>query len=463
MPRHGPCQFQMKKRIVFLFYHGLGHIIAFSKVARILEENNYEVYFAGSGFFKNYISSHDLKFYLLKSYPFGSGLETWITTTERPKHIYLRSLRDRITDRLYKDREVELYWMLEDLRPNIVFIDTLQATDFIIMHAHLKKRGIGVAMLNSMLPSQILPDRPPLNSDLFPEDKTAIKKAVRKIIWSQRKKKWTKKLLYFGFDDHFLIRRRVKKNQIPVQYVSPTPSLLNFTVNSIKELVLAPREFEFPDLVPHANQVYAGFMTETFRKGETVTDYETAAPNIFRLKKENNLKLIYCSFGTIEPKQKNIIASFLRKLIPVAIAENYILVISLKSKLGDLPLLTDSANIHVFNSVHQLEVLNHADLFITHGGLNSIKEAVYAEVPMLLYPIHPEYDPKGNAARISFHGLGLRGYAVTETEEGIKVKIKDVLSNPNFKRSVKALKQKDMLYTAEGLVEIIKSIQPPLI
>lgn len=452
----------MKQRIVFLFYHGLGHIVAFSKVARILEASNYEVYFAGSGFFQNYISSQGLKFYLLKSYPFGLGLETWINKTKKKRFIYLRSLRERITDRLYKDREVELYWMLEDLRPNIVFIDALQATDFIIMYGQLKKRGIGVAMLNSMLPSQILPDQPPLNSDLFPGDKTAIRKAVRKIIWSQLKKKWTKKLLYFGFDDHFLIQRRIKKNQIPLQYISTTPSLLNFAVSKVSELVLAPHEFEFPDLIPQANQVYVGFMTEMVRNGQRETDYKTAAPDIYRIKKENNLKLIYCSFGTIEPKQKNIISSFLKKLIPIAIAENYILVISLKAKPGDITHHSNSANVHIFHSVHQPEVLNQADLFITHGGLNSIKEAIYAEVPMLLYPIHPEYDPKGNAARIFFHGLGLRGDAATETEEGIKGKIKEVLLNPKYKRGVMDLKQTDMLYTAGGLLEIIKSIQPPL-
>ena len=51
----------------------------------------------------------------------------------------------------------------------------------------------------------------------------------------------------------------------------------------------------------------------------------------------------------------------------------------------------DSDNVHIFTFVRQLQVLKHADVFITHGGLNSIREAVHTEVPMLLFPVHPEY------------------------------------------------------------------------
>lgn len=50
-------------------------------------------------------------------------------------------------------------------------------------------------------------------------------------------------------------------------------------------------------------------------------------------------------------------------------------------KLKDVPL-----NIHIYKSVPQLEVLNISDVFITHGGMNSISEALVYGVPMVVIP-----------------------------------------------------------------------------
>jgi hypothetical protein len=40
-------------------------------------------------------------------------------------------------------------------------------------------------------------------------------------------------------------------------------------------------------------------------------------------------------------------------------------------KLKNIP-----SNIHIYKSVPQLEVLNMADVFVTHGGMNSVSEAL---------------------------------------------------------------------------------------
>ncbi len=49
--------------------------------------------------------------------------------------------------------------------------------------------------------------------------------------------------------------------------------------------------------------------------------------------------------------------------------------------LGALP-----SNVRVCPFVPQLEVLRRARLFVTHGGMNSVNEALYFGVPLLLYP-----------------------------------------------------------------------------
>jgi zeaxanthin glucosyltransferase len=448
----------MKQRVVYLFYHGFGHINSLLKSAAVLEENNYEVYFAGSGFFHSYISHQGYKFYLLKSYPFGLGLEKWINTIERKNSVFFSSLWDRITDRVFNEREVDLYWMLQDLKPAIVLIDTMLSTDFIVMYSYLKKNGIRIATINTMLPTQVSAVRPPLNSDVIPTDLNAGLKAVRKMNSDKRKKKWLHKLMLFGFDDRFIIHRRIKKNHIPKCYISVTPNLLMFSLDDVDEFILAPQEFDFPNFTPNRKQRFMGFMMADARVEIAEKIYEDLSKVIFARKRENRLHLIYCSFGTVPIKQRHAIVSFMQKLCSIAAEGNLIVVISTKVDVHALLALNE--NVYVFNSVPQLEVLMNADLFITHGGLNSIKEAVYAEVPMLVYPVHPEYDPRGNAARVLYHRLGLRGDVLSESIDDIRQKIDDVLSDRQFKENLRRLKNIDRLYNSSRFTDAIHQLTP---
>lgn len=50
--------------------------------------------------------------------------------------------------------------------------------------------------------------------------------------------------------------------------------------------------------------------------------------------------------------------------------------------------------------------LQQADAVITHGGLNTVMDAIVARTPMLVMPI--AFDQPGVAARVSFSGAGLR-------------------------------------------------------
>ncbi|WP_276369573.1 glycosyltransferase [Chryseolinea sp. H1M3-3] len=451
----------MKQRVVFLFYHGMGHILAVLKIARILEEANYEVYFAGTAFFQSHVLTLGFKFYLLKSYPFGYGFEKWVNTVEKRKHVTLASLRDRISDRLYHEREVDLFWMIEELKPNTILIDSRQATDFIVMYNQVKKREIRVGIVHPMLPLHFVPGRPPLNSDAFPNDKAAVKKAERQMKWNQFKSTFKKKLIWLGFDERYIIQRRLKRNSTPEKYISKHRGLLNFALREIDQFIISPKEFDFPDFEPEPNQHYVGFMTFENRNVELEKDFKDSLSHILAIKEKEKSKLIYCSFGTIEPKEKVVMSSFLRKVVAVTSQEQFILILSLRANDEDISEFKLAKNVFTFKSVPQLEVLKYSDVFITHCGMNSIKEAVLHEVPMLAYPIHPEFDPYGNAARIAYNKLGLRGNAMADTPNEIRLKIKEILSNPIYRKNIQALKRHDMLYTASNFMKKFLSIKAP--
>jgi UDP:flavonoid glycosyltransferase YjiC (YdhE family) len=350
--------------------------------------------------------------------------------------------------------------MLQGLQPDIVLIDARQATDFIVMYNQLKSKNIKVAVLQPMLPLHLTPGHPPMNSDVFPHGEEEVKKAIRKLKWNELKKTWKKKFIYLGFDDKFLIRRRIAKNAVPEHYISKSPSLLNFALQHIDEFILVPQAFDFPISEVSSTRHYIGFMPNEKRNDSSDPEYKKKEATIFSTKKNKNLKLLYCSFGTIALEEKEIVLLFLKKLIAVASIEDYLLVISLQAQPEDINKLQASENVYIFNSVPQLEVLSQADIFITHGGINSIKESIYAEVPMLMYPVHADFDPKGNAVRVAYHGLGLRGNIISDTEKEIQAHIKELLSNPLYKKSIQELKRKDSQYTLDQFLEKINSIKP---
>jgi zeaxanthin glucosyltransferase len=446
----------MKQRVVFLFYHGFGHINSFLKAARILDENNYEVWFAGSGFFREHIALQGRKFYLLKSYPFGVGLEKWINTVEGKNSIYPRELWDRINDRVFIDRQVDLYWMLEEIRPNLILLDKMLSTDFIVLYSHLKNRGIRIGIVNTMLPTQINRQHPPLNSDTLPTNPEATAKAIRKATRENLKKKWKQKLMMFGFDDSFIVNRRIQKNNIPKHYVSADANILRFTLQDVAEFILAPYEFDFYQSFQPTREKYVGFMTCESRVEIADEAYQKSIARILTEKKGKNLRLVYCSFGTIAPEKK-FTATFIQNLASLAAEGEYIVVLS---GTPDIDILNERpANFHAFETVPQLQILKHSDVFITHGGLNSIKEAVYAEVPMLVYPVHPQYDPVGNAARVFYHRLGLRGDIASESIDELKAKITELLSNKMYIENIRRLKHIDSTYNESTFLSAIDHIE----
>lgn len=93
--------------------------------------------------------------------------------------------------------------------------------------------------------------------------------------------------------------------------------------------------------------------------------------------------IIYISLGTL----LNTSAAFFRKCIEAFRDEPVSVIISIgktvkKEQLGEIP-----DNIFVYPFVPQLKILKRASLFITHGGMNSVNEALYYGTPMLVIPV----------------------------------------------------------------------------
>lgn len=112
-------------------------------------------------------------------------------------------------------------------------------------------------------------------------------------------------------------------------------------------------------------------------------------------------RLIYISLGTVFNQ-----AMDFYKLCFAAFAETeYTVILSIGSQtqiaeLGGIP-----ANFIVRNYVPQIEVLQHSQLFITHGGMNSTSEGMYYGVPLIVLP--QSADQPIVARRVAEIGAGI--------------------------------------------------------
>jgi MGT family glycosyltransferase len=92
--------------------------------------------------------------------------------------------------------------------------------------------------------------------------------------------------------------------------------------------------------------------------------------------------------------------------------------------LGALP-----AGVTAHAHVDQLAVLRRADLFVTHGGFNSVQEGLVAGVPLLVFPQMQEQ--AFNADRVAELGAGLRLRRPTPARIGALVDL--ILAEPRFR------------------------------
>ncbi|WP_088829840.1 macrolide family glycosyltransferase [Paenibacillus tyrfis] len=139
-------------------------------------------------------------------------------------------------------------------------------------------------------------------------------------------------------------------------------------------------------------------------------------------------RLIYISFGTVFNQ-----ALDFYKLCFAAFAETeYTVILSVGrqtriAELGDIP-----ANFIVRNYVPQLEVLQRAKLFITHGGMNSTSEGLYYGVPLIVLP--QSADQPIIARRVAEIGAGLHLSQEGLTAGGLKEAAERALKDASIRK-----------------------------
>ena len=124
-------------------------------------------------------------------------------------------------------------------------------------------------------------------------------------------------------------------------------------------------------------------------------------PAVDRIEKKEQ-KMVYISMGTVN----NDMVPLYRQFLSAFEDTNYQVIMSVGSLTSVSELGTLPDNISVFPSVDQIAVLQKADVFISHCGMNSVSESLYFGVPLLMLPQTSEQ--AGVAERVSQLGAGVK-------------------------------------------------------
>jgi UDP:flavonoid glycosyltransferase YjiC (YdhE family) len=157
-------------------------------------------------------------------------------------------------------------------------------------------------------------------------------------------------------------------------------------------------------------------------------------------------KILYCAFGSYfhGKHQHKLIAGFCLTLISALYNLTGIrIILSINQTIIDSlrKVINKPENFYYYTRVNQIQVLNEVDLFITHGGLGSIKEGINYSVPMVVYPVDKQWDQVGNGAKVEFHKIGLKGDIINDEPLTVRKTILRVLNDISYKENIIKMKQ----------------------
>ncbi|XP_050683734.1 UDP-glucosyltransferase 2-like isoform X3 [Leptidea sinapis] len=159
--------------------------------------------------------------------------------------------------------------------------------------------------------------------------------------------------------------------------------------------------------------------------------------------------VIYVSFGTSIPAYM-LSDEKLNILIKAFASLPFCFIWKLENYIPNLP-----ENIKIGKWFNQEKILGHPNvkLFITHGGLRSTEEAIFAEVPLIGIPML--FDQGFNVEHYVRHNIGVRLDFKTMTADQLIQTVVNVMDNNTYRSNISKLKKVMM---EESITSLDKSV-----
>ena len=181
-----------------------------------------------------------------------------------------------------------------------------------------------------------------------------------------------------------------------------------FTKNIVKDIPMKTDNWldEIIENPPRCNLVYTLREYQPYEEEFLEEQSKFLGPSIYERKADKldyvkgKNPLVYISLGTVVKGA----VSFFKNCVEAFRCENVDVIISVGKSFNINKLKNVPSHIHIYNSVPQLEVLKISDVFVTHGGMNSVSEALVSGTPMVVIPFSS--DQPVNAKCVEKLGVG---------------------------------------------------------
>lgn len=394
--------------VVFLMHWEAGHLLCTFKAAQDLVSRGHRVTYATIPDLAGLVAGYGFAVVTILELAFPPGSREKRGVADRRR---LRAQRLA----LHRAARAELVERrIQSISPDLVLVDRVQDQYF----RSLNMRGISAALVTTSLPDEREGGLPPVTSSLVPTGSLRVRLATQL--------SWARVFVQRWWE--YLSRRR--------------PMLPPRLCRDYPEIVLCAEQFDFRR-PKRARRYYVGPGIATQRPPQHFP-WDAVDPNA---------KLIYCSLGT--EAQRYYGREQVLRIVAAAVGGrcNRFLVITAEERvrrvLGKLP-----QNILVVDYAPQLELLRRAHVAICHAGLGTVKESILCGVPLLVFP--QAFDQWGNAARVEYHGLGIRASGLS-SPAGICALIDRLLADSTIHANVRRMQAVFQRSQAEdGAVRVIE-------
>jgi UDP:flavonoid glycosyltransferase YjiC (YdhE family) len=432
-------------KIAFFVDDFIGHFNGMAGVAERLIEAGHAIIFICPG----KISSHIRK----RNFPCieASALSTQIFNSSEESELTKKDKKKLIRDQIRSISEFANSFIKNEC-PDLLIFDT-----FLLMYYPIfTKFKIPAASITThpLLDSDT--NVPPYTSDFIPHKGISSIVKVRFIYWRMKA-------------NYFLYRMRCSIRQTLKGYShrSLMLSLANyadFDLNkewNVRPLFYDMRFKSIPELILHATEI-------EFPRKDPVLSYGAYLGPCTRLKSPTNKQYykkrsgpkIYVNLGTVNlqfgSKQFNFYLAILKviRTLPdiqaVFAVPNPNTFSILKTKCTDI-----ADRVAIYQWVEQGSCLKQANVIVSHGGSNSVKEAIMAGKPQLIMP--HSADQPGLSGRVVYHQLGNR--VLTPDPQDIKVKLQELLTEYIYKERVDKMRKTFIEYDKKNIcVNILENI-----
>jgi N-glycosyltransferase len=170
------------------------------------------------------------------------------------------------------------------------------------------------------------------------------------------------------------------------------------------------------------------------------------------------------------PAEQPLVVAAVGTVLPASVFDAARLLRTITAALGELdcqavvatggvelgPVAVPSDRVHLVDRVDQPLLLRCAQLLVTHGGYNSVREAIGAGVPMAVLPCFG--DQHTNAERVHAHGLGRHLPATTSPGELASL-VRELLADTGVTARIRQAQRRMLaLPPVEAVVDLLEKL-----